>query len=296
MYGTQAQEGAATAYADSPVALEAADAPLVAEDSAGAAPGNQSGTNAAGGRKITFSASYSISTKNYDKDYAAIYDLVDKAKGYIANEDSYTPPSYEGRTEARSASFSLKIPIAGFDSFMKDLEGVGEVTNKNKSSQDLTSQYFDTESRIELLEMRKARLMDYIKKAEKAADIVKFEQELSDVLYELDQYQGEKRGLDQLIDYATIDVNLSEEITPDTIGADGKPLGDRAGTAFSMSIQGVKIFFGNFFVFLAGALPVLVVLAVVAVIVLLIIRTVRRQRRKRKAARAEKALAEEKIE
>jgi hypothetical protein len=252
------------------------------------AAGSQADNSSEPTRKITFSATYAISTKNYDKDYALIYSLVDKANGYIASENSYAPPSYDGRTEARSSMLGVRIPIGKFDSFMTELEGIGEVTNKTKSSEDLTSQYFDTESRIELLEMRKIRLMDYIKKAEKASDIVQFESELSDVLYELDQYQGEKRGLDRLVDYATIDIELNEQITPDTIGADGKPLGDRAGNALSMSVQNVKIFLGNTFVFLAGALPVILLIAVIGAIVWLIIRQVRNRRRKRRDAAAHK--------
>ncbi|MDR0817545.1 MAG: DUF4349 domain-containing protein [Clostridiales Family XIII bacterium] len=245
------------------------------------------------GRKITFSATYSIETKNYNKDYVAINDLVIKSKGYIANEESYTPPASDGRTEARSSSFSLRIPIGAYDTFLTDIEGVGEVVNKNKSSEDLTSQYFDTETRIKLLENRKVRLLEYIKKADKAADIVQFESELSDVLYELDQFQGEKRRLDQLVDYATIDVNLYELITPETIGSDGKPLGDRAGSALSMSAQNVKIFLGNTVVFLAGALPILLLLAVIGAIVWCIIRFVRRRRKNRRAAAALKAEGEE---
>jgi hypothetical protein len=239
-------------------------------------------------RKITFSASFTINTKNYDADYAAISDLVNKAGGYIANETSYAPPSYDGRTGARTSAFSLRIPIGTYNSFLTDLEGVGEVVNKNKASEDLTSHYFDTESRIELLEMRKERLMGYLETATDAADVVEFERELSDVLYELDQYQGEKRRLDQLVDYATINVSLNEQITPETIGADGQPLGERAGDAFYMSFQNVKIFLGNAAVFLVGALPVLVLLAVIAVIIRLFVKLMIWRHRKRKAARQKK--------
>jgi hypothetical protein len=261
-------------------AVVADSAPLASGDGGS----NVSTTPADSNRKITFSASFTIETKNYNQDYTAINALVGKANGYIASEDSYTPPSYESRTEPRSSYFSLRIPIGKYDTFMTDIEGVGEVVNKNKSSEDLTAQYFDTESRIKLLEMRRDRLVDYIKKAVKPADIIQFESELSDVLYQLDQYQGEKRGLDQLIDYATIDVTLNELITPETIGQDGKPLGERAGNAFTMSIQNVKIFFGDATVFLAGALPVLVILVILAAIIWLIVRRARRQHKKRKDA------------
>ena len=80
------------------------------------------------------------------------------------------------------------------------------MVSRHKSTDDLTSQYYDTDARIEMLNMRRDRLMGYLASATKAEDIVAFEQELSDVLYELDQLQGSKRQMDQLIDYATVDV------------------------------------------------------------------------------------------
>ncbi|MDR0885243.1 MAG: DUF4349 domain-containing protein [Clostridiales Family XIII bacterium] len=235
-------------------------------------------------RKITFRATFIISTKNFDEDYSAITKLLKESKGYIASEDSYTPPATDRYNNARSSSLSLKIPVGKYDSFMHDLEEIGEVSNKSLSSEDITSQYFDTEAHIELLEMRKTRLLEYIEKATSAKEIVQFDNELSTVLYELDQYQGEKRKLDQLVDFATIDVNLEEQITPDTIGADGKPLGDRAGNAFLMSVHNVKVFLGNFFVGFVGAIPILILLAVIGGIVWIIIRLVRHSHRNRKTA------------
>jgi hypothetical protein len=280
----------------------AAEAPATAEDSADMDVSEDSTGSAGVGsvqpatnRKITFSASYSLNTKSYDKDYARINQLVKDAGGYIANEETsaYTY-EFEG-TEGRSSYFTLKIPVKGYDSFLEKLQMVGEVANKNKSSEDLTSEYFDTESRINMLEMRRDRLTEYIRTATKAADIVEFEKELSDVLLELDQYEGNKRRLDQLVDYATVNVSLSELITPETIGKDGQPLVDRASDAFRMSATGVGEFLRNVAVFFAGAAPVIALIVVILVIVWLIVRAVRRARARYRDTRPEKKKERRKV-
>jgi hypothetical protein len=231
-------------------------------------------------RKITFSASYSLETKSYDKDYAQINRLVAESGGYIANEETVAYPYEFENTQGRSSYFTLKIPVGTYDSFLDNIAKIGEVANKSKSSEDLTAEYFDTEARIEMLQMRKNRLTGHIKNATKAADIVEFERELSDVLLELDQYEGNKRRLDQLVDYANVNVTLSELITPETIGKDGQPLGDRASDAFLMSATGVGEFLRDAAVFFAGAVPVIVLIVVILVIVWLIIKGVRRSRAK----------------
>ena len=239
------------------------------------------------GRKITFSASLSVNTKNFDADYKAINNLISQSGGYVANENYSDYTSY-GRNEGRYSWMSIRIPSDKYDTFLGGISSVGDVTNMNKGSEDLTSQYYDTEARIEMLELRKDRLMSYLVEAEEAADIVEFERELSNVLYELDQYQGNKRYLDRLVDYASVDLDLTELITPETIGKDGEPLGDRASAAFGLSANGVGRFLQNAVVFLAGAVPVIILIVVILAIVWVVLRVTRNHREKARDRREER--------
>ena len=220
-------------------------------------------------RKITFSANYRIETKRFDEDYNKIVKLVDDSNGYIANEATDSRTYYSG-SYGRNSFFSLRVPVDKYNTFLDDLTEIGDVVNKNKSSEDLTSEYFDTEARIDLLKMRKDRLIEYIETATDPEVIIEFERELSNVLYDLDYYEGNKRRLDRLVDYATIEVNLSEVITAETIGKDGEPLGERAKDAFEMSLNGVQEFLRDAAVFFAGAAPVIALIVVIIIVILLI--------------------------
>ena len=244
------------------------------------------------GRKLTFYATITINTKNFNVDYRSITSLISQSGGYIASENFSDYTSY-GRNEGRSTWMSVRVPADGYNSFLDGLAGIGETTDLSRGSDDLTSQYFDTEARIEMLELRKERLMKYLVEAEDAADIVEFERELSNVLYELDQYQGNKRHLDQLVDYASVEISLTELITPETIGKDGEPLGDRASSAFGLSLDSVSRFLQDAVVFLAAAAPVIALLAVIALIVWLIFRLTRRAREKARVRREERQVKRE---
>ena len=241
------------------------------------------------GRKITFWADYSMSTKNYDADYQAINNMIRQCGGYVSSERTMDNTALYDRPQPRYTSITAKIPAVGYESFLDGLSGIGEMTSKNKWSQDLTSEYFDTEARITMLEIRRDRLLNYLLEAEKAEDIIAFERELSSVLNELDSYQSNKRQLDQLVDYATVDITLIELITPETIGKDGEPLGDRASSAFLISVDNVKRFFEDVLVFLAGAAPIIILLVVLALIVWIILIVVRRSRGKIRNSRSGKA-------
>ena len=251
------------------------------------------GNSVRDGRKITFSASVSLNTKQFDADYAALNALINKSGGFIANESMVDNSASYGRPTGRSANISARVPAGDYDTFVDAVTQIGEITQKNKWSDDLTAQYFDTEARIELLELRKERLMNYLLEADNAEAIVAFERELSDVLYELDNFQGNKRRLDRLVDYASVDIYLTELITPETIGKDGEPLGDRARDAFSLSLTNLVRGLQDFVVGFAGAVPVIVLLLIIGAIIWAIVRATRPLREKmrdRREAREAKRL------
>lgn len=241
------------------------------------------------GRKITYSADLSLNTKTFDADYARINDLIIMSGGYISSERTVDNSTASGRTTGRSSYFSIRVPADGYSSCVDALCEIGELVDKHKSTDDLTSQYFDNEARIEMLEIRKERLMKYLVEAEDASDIVEFERELSYVLYDLDMYKGDKRWMDQLVDFSTINISLNELITPETIGKDGEPLGDRASDAFSLSMTGVGRFLEGCAVFFAGAAPVIGLLVIIAAIVWAFMRFTRPLREKLRAKRMVRA-------
>jgi hypothetical protein len=236
----------------------------LAFETAGGAAGNTNQT-VTDGRKITYWAEITINTKDFGTDYQNINKMVSVAGGYISFENM-RDNSYYDSTQGRYTSMTVEVPASGYRGFLDELSGIGEVTSINRYSEDLSYTYFDTEARIAVLEIRRDRLLNYLLVAEKAEDIIAYERELASVLDQLDRYQSDKRQLDQLVEYSSIDITLVERITPETIGRDGEPLGDRASSAFSMSLKKVRRFLEDTVVFVAGAIPVVFVLAVFALI------------------------------
>ncbi|MCL2529298.1 MAG: DUF4349 domain-containing protein [Coriobacteriia bacterium] len=305
-YTTQADEAAT-------LTVEDYEVPYMPQDSVGGAdagqPANQSVANEPSpptqpntsgnvqeGRKITFWASLAINTKSFDAEYQAIMDMVNQSGGYVASESMTDSASYYDNSVGRRTTVSIKIPATGYHSFVDGLSNIGVITSRNMWSDDLTAAYFDTASRIEMLEIRKERLMNYLIEAERAEDIVAFERELSSVLYELDSYQGNLRQLNQLVDYSTVEITLTELITPETIGPDGEPLGDRVSTAFALSVNSVGLFLQDVLVFLVQAAPWLGLLLAVALVVWLLVQGIRKSREKYSETGFAKARQERKNE
>ncbi len=295
---------APSAVADSKSAMASAPPQAGAEEAVPAAPeeisegemdtaggaGDFGSTPADANRKMTYNATFSINTTNYDADYGKIKAELASVNGYIENESSDATPPDGGRIYGRNSYFTLRVPVNEMDGFLERLSAIGEVTNKQLSANDVTDQYTDIDSRIAVLEARKARLMTHLQTATEIDDIISIEDQIADTIAELENLQGNKRSMDTQIDYVLVDVTLTEQITPETIGKDGKPLGDRASDAFAMSMAGVNGFWEGFAIFWAAALPVLIVIAIFAVATVLIVKLVRFLMKKYRAKHPKKVV------
>jgi len=233
-------------------------------------------------RKLVYTSSFGIETRNFENDYQKIISHLNAQNGYIETEETEGTAPTDLSDNGRHTTFVLRLPIESYNAFVDSLTGIGTLQYKNLQTEDVSGKYYDTQSRIELLEMRHERLLGYLEKATKTADVIDLEKEISDVLYELDSLNGYKKQLNDLIDYATVNVELTETVNTDAIQTTDteESFGTRAGDAFFGSIDGVWTFLQGFAVFMAGAFPVLLLIAVPVLIALAIVLLVRRHNRK----------------
>ncbi len=229
-------------------------------------------------RKLIYQAYYSIETTDFDGDYTFILSTLESTGGYAQNTSVEGTKPTEVGDWGRYANLSLRIPIDEYDRFLAALEGVGSITSKSQNANDVSAQYFDTEARIRILNTQLDRLEELIARAEKIEDIIVLEQELSDVMYELDRYEGQKRQLDNLIDYTTVTIYLQEVNEISTISASEKGVGQRIKDGFVNVWDVLVRFFEVLLIVIIAGSPIWITIGLV---VLLIVWLSRRHRRKK---------------
>ncbi len=232
-------------------------------------------------RKIIYTGSITARTKKFDEDYNMIMDSVTKAGGYIENAYVYGTEPEEWQDEGRYAEITLRVPSEKFDEFIDMLKGVGETTNSSVSGRDISLQYFDVETRLETLRIREERLQELLEKAASLEDIIELERELSNVSYEIQSYEIEKRNYDSLIDFSQITVSLQEVADQAEIVAPQESVGESMKNGFFNVLNGVAVFGRWLLVAIVAISPVLAILAVILVIVLLSVRAAKRKRERK---------------
>ncbi|HZJ57102.1 MAG TPA: DUF4349 domain-containing protein [Clostridia bacterium] len=165
-----------------------------------------------------------------------------------------------GSFRPRQANYEIRIPNKKFEQFNNEVGELGNLITKEISGEDVTGQYLDTQARVKSLTIQEERLLSILERAEILQDIIELESELSRVRYEIENYTGTLKGLEKMVNFSRVNVDVYEvkEIKPTE--PEPETLGERIAHAFKDSLKGMGRFLENMTIFLAGALPFFVLL------------------------------------
>ena len=183
--------------------------------------------------KLVYSSEFTISTPDFEADYAKILDACNRFGGYVQSESTSGQAPTTSHASGRRSYFVFRIPVDNYEAFIGEVSAVGVLESKDLYTDDISFNYYDNESRIAVLEEEQARLMDHLKNATEMEDVIVLESQLSDVLYQLDQLKGNRRGMDNQVEYANVSVTLYERTVAGNLQDSKGTVGERAGNAFS---------------------------------------------------------------
>lgn len=199
--------------------LAVASAQLAAEKSAEAQDGSGAGISAfpdlaATQRDLYLIKNATITLEAVDS-RAATEKLVaslEPLNGYVSNLNEHVDGL--GR---RTVTLQVRIPATAFDQSLVALEALGKVMSKQVSTQDVTEEYLDTESRSRNLKKTEERLLDHLNRAAQLEDILRVEQELTRVREEIERLEGRLRFLQDRVSFSTITVTIQESAKAEPI-------------------------------------------------------------------------------
>lgn len=154
--------------------------------------------------KLILNANLTLETQDFDKASADIEKMAADAGGYLESS------SLSGDVGSRHASYVLRIPQEKFEVFYEQLGSSVHVVYSSRSSEDVTEQYTDIETRLATLTTKHERLLALLDQADKMEDIISLENALADCEYEIDSLTGSKRHYDDLVGFSTFYVDLEE--------------------------------------------------------------------------------------
>ena len=243
------------------------------------APGDPGSGAQLSDQKLITTVEINAETEDLDALMPQLSEHIAELGGYVEFQNTYYGSAYSSYRH-RSANMTIRIPADKLSDFLLHVEGASNVISKQQSQDNVTLQYVDTESRVAALEAERDRLMELLEQAGDLSDLLKIEERLTDVLYDLESTTAQLRSLDNQVSYATVNLYIDEvKILTET---QEQTVWQRIGSGFGENLRNIGDDIVNFFVWLVTYSPQLIIIGGVIWLITRIVRRTIKKRREKK--------------
>lgn len=223
--------------------------------------------NVLNSQKLIKTVNLSLETLVYDETIAFLNQKVIEFGGYIEESNSVGNSIYANFM--RHASMIIRIPSTRLDEFINLVGKNTTITAKMESTDDITSQYIDAESRKKSLEIQQERLFALLEKAENMEDIITLEERIGQVTYELENYTSTLQKYDNLVAYSSISISLQE--VSRVTQPEPANTWERIKNGLAESLYNLREGFTDFIVWFIISLPYIIIWGGIITIIIVIV-------------------------
>ena len=204
--------------------------------------------------KIQVNGSLSLEVTNLDSAILNVKNIIAANSGMITSSNS-------GYSDQPYVNINILIPSSEFDGVLEDIKQISSiVNNENIYTNDVTEEYIDIESRLNVMLETEKRFLSLLKTANKIEEIVQVEKELMRIRAEIDSLTGRIKYLTTTTENSQLNLYMIEEMP--ISGSDDWNIGN----SFDDSLRTFISFLKNTADFLIGILvftPILIILGLI---------------------------------
>ena len=254
--------------------------------------------------KIIYAADVTVETTTFDESVTGVNELVERYDGWIESSSISGSNYYQkakGTASTRDASFTLRIPSRRFNEMMESLSALGNIPYSHIYTENVTSQYVDTQARLKAYTTQEARLLEMMELAETVEDVIIIEDRLTELRYQIEALQSTLNNWDRRVSYSTISLTVKEvrEYTPEI--KEEPSYWEELKEALKEGVSNAGEILKGLLVFLIEILPVIIILIPVIWLLVWLVKKVfhlngekaARRRAARAARKAEKKAAKD---
>lgn len=169
--------------------------------------------------RIVRTADMTVVARDVPAAAASVRTLAETAKGFVADERTTTAPgdpqlvpdgasAVPWRTDS---VLTVRVPNASLDRVMGQIGELGTVLSRSQTSEDVTSQYVDTASRVRSQTASVERVRALLARATNLGQIVQIEGELARRESDLEAVQARLKSLQDRTSLSTLTIKLSSK-------------------------------------------------------------------------------------
>lgn len=232
-------------------------------------------------RMVIKNANLSLIVKDPPSAMDAIADMAERMGGFVVTAELYQTTTESGK-EVPRASITIRVPAEKLNQALDEIKALSKEPpqRENITSQDITAEYTDLDSRLRNLKRAEEQLQEIMDQAYSTEDVLNVYQQLTQVREQIEVIEGQMKYYREAVALSSISVELiaEEAVEPLTIG-NWKPVGV-ARDALQALINAVQFLINAAIWIVIFVLPVLLLLYGVFFLPLRALwRLIRRQRK-----------------
>ncbi len=231
--------------------------------------------------KLVYTSRVTLETEDFEAANTSLHNTIKELGGIIITENAYNLNS-KASSGMRTIDLTVRIPQEHYDRFLSGMSESYNVARVENSVDNLTDYYYDNANRLRSYRVQEERLFAMLEKAETVEEMLKIEDRLCDVQYQIESLTNTQNTIDNDVKYSTFYLNL-REVTKFTTPAP-KTFGDRLGDTLQSSGEAFAEFSEGLLFTLIFIAPYLVIFAVIIIICVVVIKNKKRAENKKAAA------------
>ena len=213
-------------------ASDSAEAPQTSASAPGDAGGGGLPLPSLLDRKMIMVATVNLSAENVSGAFEDVANIAAGAGGFVSSS------SFGHNGDRETASVTIRVPSDRYQDALNRVRKLGEVRDEQASSNDVTEEYTDLQSRLRNLKATEEQYIGFLARATDIGQVLQVQDRLNQTRAEIEQVQGRINLVEHQTDLATITVHLDPPAVPapkPSTGGRG-PL-DAAADAFQASLD-----------------------------------------------------------
>lgn len=245
--------------------------------------------------KLVYRCNLEIETLDYAGTMKSIKEAITQYGGVIQSENE-TDSSYDWyyadyqKTQGTMRNYiEIRVPSKNYDSFVSALDGVGKITSKSSSIDNISQQYYDTTTQIEALKIQEKNLLAMLEQCTTIEEMITVQDRLTSVQYDINRLQTNKRYMDVDVAYSYVNISIEEvmEFRVDEEPVKKNTFADRLANTLKSTYSGFLMFLEIVLFLFIRMFPYL---AIVCIILFFALRnTIKRHREEKKRMKEQQA-------
>lgn len=190
---------------DTAVNEEAAEAPAWDSELGSSADSPGPGSQAATSRQVIITGYLTMIVEDPRASATQVAQIAEAAGGWVEARSERAGTERSNPT----ASLTVRIPSAALSQSLSQIETLGEVSQLDQSSEDVTGTVMDLDARIKAMETSVERLTLMLENAATTQDVINAEQTLTDRQAQLESLQTQRAYLGEQVAMSTLHVTLT---------------------------------------------------------------------------------------